>query len=185
MKLLLPAALLLLASYKLRSEQQQHYDQAQAAALKQLTFLYTVSGLRFGMGSSQVQQHLDSLRQHDELGWQLSSGQLPMQVEPEYVKGRLVRLQVLLHGSGLTNSLEHLELLKSLDNIYGEGYEHSPGDEGGVRSWFKGGTEVQLMTLSGTGYALDYRDLPQVHALTRQHLRQDSLEIVQMEQHKL
>jgi hypothetical protein len=53
-----------------------------------------------------------------------------------------------------------------LNKAYGEGYEHSPGDEGGVRSWFKGGTEVQLMTLSGMGYALDYRDLLQAHAAT-------------------
>jgi hypothetical protein len=59
------------------------------------------------MDSTQVQQHLDSLRQRNELGWQLSSEWLPMQVEPKYVKGRLVRLQVLLHGSGLTNSLDH------------------------------------------------------------------------------
>jgi hypothetical protein len=167
---------------QVRPEREQCYQAAYDAASKLPVFFYVASGLRFGMDSSQVQQHLDSLRQRDELGWQLSSGRLPMQVEPEYVKGRLVRLQVLLHGSGLTNSLEHLELLRGLNKAYREGYEHSPSDEGGVRSWFKGGTKVQLMTLSGMGYALDYRDLPQAHALTQQHLRQDSLDIVQLEQ---
>lgn len=43
------------------------HDQAQAAALLHTYTPCTTLGLHFGVDSTQVQHHLDSLRQHDEL----------------------------------------------------------------------------------------------------------------------
>jgi hypothetical protein len=58
-------ALLPLASCKSVPGREQCYQAAYDAASKLPVFLYVASGLRFGMDSTQVQQHLDSLRQRD------------------------------------------------------------------------------------------------------------------------
>jgi hypothetical protein len=104
---LLLLALLPLASCKSVTEREQRYQAAYGAASKLPTFPYAASGLRFGMDSTQVQQHLDSLRQRDELSWQLSIRRLPMQAEPEFVKGKLVNRQLTLGTTGLPNSPEY------------------------------------------------------------------------------
>jgi hypothetical protein len=109
------------------------------------------------MTYAQAKQHVDSLLQRDELVWQLSTGQLPMQIEPDFEEqeGRLVAVQVVLLSPGLANTVEYLELQRGLEQAYGEGYPH--GD--GLRSWFKGGTEIQFSAVPDYGYVLRYTNL--------------------------
>jgi hypothetical protein len=126
---LLLLAMLPLASCTSVPEREQRYQAAYDAASKLPTFPYAASGLRFGMDSTQVQQHLDSLRQRDQLGWQLSTGRLPMQAEPEFVKGKLVKLQLTLGTTGLPNSPEYRELVRGLTQAYGPGYVHILGED--------------------------------------------------------
>jgi hypothetical protein len=181
---LLLLALLPLTSCKSVPEREQRYQAAYDAASKLPTFPYAASGLRFGMDSTQVQQHLDSLRQRDELNWQLSTGRLPIEAEPEYVKGKLVKLQLTLGTTGLPNSPEYRELVSGLTQAYGPGYVHGLGEDDDAQSWFKGGTEIELTPWVGVGFTLEYTDLHQAHALTLQLLRRDSLQLEQMKRNR-
>lgn len=61
---------------------------------------------------------------------------------------------------GLTNTTEYLELVSGLEGSYGKSYLNPMQD--GLRSWFEGGTEVQLIATPNYGYCLSYIDLHQV-----------------------
>jgi hypothetical protein len=78
-----------------------------------------------------------------------------MQLYYEFTNGRLTMLGVVLRGPGLTNAVEYLEIRRGLEQAYGESYPHGNG----VRSWFKGGAEVQLVVSPGYGCILSYLDL--------------------------
>ena len=175
--------LLVLTSCRSSTEEANPYLSALDAARHQPTYPVVGAGLRLGMAPAQVTHRLDSLRAGDALTWQLSSGRLCMQAEPDYVNGCLVRLRLQVAGSGETNSLDYLELRRGLEQAYGTGYAHGlPTEEDAVQSWFKGGTEIELLTQPGLGYALTYTDLHQQHALTLAHLADDSLQLEQMSQ---
>lgn len=142
------------------NDHERAYQAARAAACTQPAYPLVGLGLRWGMNSTQVRQHLDSLRQHPHRSWPLPTCRLGREVWPAYQQGRLVSFFLTpgSTGSPTTTTRDYLDLVRGLEHLYGLSYPH--GEAPVVWSWFKGGTEVQLISLNGYGYYLDYLDLP-------------------------
>jgi hypothetical protein len=141
------------------NDDERAYQAALAAARTRPAYPVVGFGLRLGMNSGQVSQHLDSLRQHRELGWPLPTWQLRREVWPDFEHDRLVRLFLCRDGTNtnLPTTREYLDVVHGLEHLYGLGYPH--GEAPVTCSWFKGGTEVQLINLHEYGYYLCYFDL--------------------------
>lgn len=139
------------------NDNERAYQAARAAARTQPVYPVVGLGLRLGMDSGQVRQHLDSLRRHRAMGWPRSTYQLRQEVGPDFEQDRLVRVWLMPDHTNLPTAHEYFDVVHYLEYLYGLSYPH--GEAPARCSWFKGATEVQLINIPEYGYYLQYLDL--------------------------
>lgn len=137
------------------AEYERLYTQARVAAAKQAPAPLW-AGLRLGMDSAQVVQHLDSLRRGQALVWTLPSGPLPVTPYPSYRAGHLREFALLVPGNGQPWSPRHEELQAGLNATYGPNYPRGTSTLHQI-SWFNRGTEIELDAARSPGFSIIYK----------------------------